>query len=1344
MCPVCSAPVSGSAACDGCGATVRVSWRQCPSCRRATSWSGWLEPGTTRTSSDSATAGSRHQAGQTGLAGFTHGSVARAALEIEVGETLAGRYDVRGRLGRGGFGDVYHVLDSLTGDERALKVVIASEEHLGGGADHLLHEFKLTDRITDNKHIIRVYDPSLSSYRDQPVVLLPMQLADGGSLRQWLRTHASLEQRQDEGLRLFLEACRGVQALHAAGLAHLDLKPENILVLQGSAKVADFGIGRFLGGASERQPTWLARQGVGTAVYMSPEQFEAARQQDVGTASDLYSLGVILYELLDGRPPFDGSWHELRQKHLTREPSQPDHVGASWWRVIRRCLAKAPKARYPSVERLVADVQRAIQGAALMVDVACPNCEHVNRNTNAKRCESCGADVGELFHPCPVCVRDVRLDIDTCPGCGADVAAYYLLQDRKRHIEVLKDEDLSEAIDLLETVLREGAADYRERAVTLIRELRAKQADVSEMLEDAVNAAEAGDLDRALRLLQSVLEVVPRHRLAKTRIAELTGVKQRYESDLARAREACERGEFDEAAGLLEGCLTLLPARGDAREQLTRARQRQQAYGAAITLAQAAYEQRHLQTAATHLETALAAAARAPAALRLQRDTRAGIKAADDLIAQAERAFRRADFSDAEAALTEAARTQADREDLTGRHERAIERQREYQQQLLLAQQALEQGDLDSAHAATTAALLVCPDAPAAQELARTIEQRQEKATASVRQARQRLPYAQFDEAQTHLDTAARHWPKLESLAAVQRQLNDTTAQYADHIRDARSHLNARRWSDATNAAQHAADLCPKADEPTALLDQATQGHQQELEAKRHAEHEQRERREREARERRAAEAAREIQRQRLTQQRRQLVKITAITLAVMAFVATGWIGGTALVNLLGGDDLTRRLGAVTDGGTLTLEAGTYRLRSGITIDRPLRIVGAGRDTTTIVSSAGGTMITFDGNGSLVLADLAIVYEGTRSAGVVAAVRGEVHLENVRLAGGRHDAATAGAGLHVERNARALVQGSLIESNGVGVVASGDAYLELSESVIRDNLQRGVSLLGRSSGAITHNLIERNGFNHERRDYWQGIGVQDGASPLIDGNTIRDNAGIGIQYRNSSSGVARNNILENNGHNGARYAPPDASVGGITIGVRGSNHMPFPIVETNNVYRDNHGGGLVDYRGGGGTSPPPPTPTVDVNAVDTCGSITDASTNLVWAIGPDRTMTWFEAHDFVAELRLCGSRWRLPTPDELFTLYAPELTAGIGFFAEGRHFPARNHPVFDAIGSGSWAWTAVPPADGLGTAINLYVTQPLCLLQPEQHDLHDTSVRGCRQSLIVDSSLSAIPMAPLS
>src|SRR5690606_14818851 len=154
-------------------------------------------------------------------------------------------------------------------------------------------------RVHDTRHLVRAMDPRREVFEGAEVIVLPTEFAPGGNLRQWLaERHEDSDARIEQGLELFRQACRGVAALHEAGLVHLDLQPDNIMLCtqrHGAplAKVSDLGTTRLSGvtlttGGRERG-------GSGTPAYMAPEQFRAQRQMDIGPAADIYALGVILF-----------------------------------------------------------------------------------------------------------------------------------------------------------------------------------------------------------------------------------------------------------------------------------------------------------------------------------------------------------------------------------------------------------------------------------------------------------------------------------------------------------------------------------------------------------------------------------------------------------------------------------------------------------------------------------------------------------------------------------------------------------------------------------------------------------------------------------------------------------------------------------------------------------------------------------------------------------------------------------------------------------------------------------------------------------------------------------------
>lgn len=221
------------------------------------------------------------------------------------GITLAGRYRLVGLLGAGGMGEVWRAVDERLGRQVAVKILIRSEDE--GLVLRLDSEARAAASLCD-PHVVAVHDLGEAVVAGCRVVYLVMELVEGQSLGQVLA----------DGLPAVADAvawgeqiCHGLQAAHTAGVVHRDIKPGNVLLAaDGRVKVCDFGIARRADAVGHA----LTGTGVviGTPSYMSPEQ--ARGDAEIGSGSDLYSLGCLLYELLTGAPPFPGGgWPVLAQ-----------------------------------------------------------------------------------------------------------------------------------------------------------------------------------------------------------------------------------------------------------------------------------------------------------------------------------------------------------------------------------------------------------------------------------------------------------------------------------------------------------------------------------------------------------------------------------------------------------------------------------------------------------------------------------------------------------------------------------------------------------------------------------------------------------------------------------------------------------------------------------------------------------------------------------------------------------------------------------------------------------------------------------------------------------------------
>jgi serine/threonine protein kinase len=259
------------------------------------------------------------------------------------GTVLAGRYRMIGLLGRGGMGEVYRADDLKLGQPVALKFLPGDVERDPERLERFLTEVRLSLRVT-HPNVCRVFDIGQIDQRS----FLSMEYVDGEDLASLLRRIGRLP--EDKAIEIARQLCAGLAAAHEEGVLHRDLKPANIMLDgRGRAKIADFG----LAGATEGISGGEAR--AGTPLYMAPEQV-AGRALTVQT--DLYSLGLVLYELFTGKRAYDvknvGDLERLQSGAPTSPSSHVSGLSPLVERAILRCLEADPSRRPASASALAA------------------------------------------------------------------------------------------------------------------------------------------------------------------------------------------------------------------------------------------------------------------------------------------------------------------------------------------------------------------------------------------------------------------------------------------------------------------------------------------------------------------------------------------------------------------------------------------------------------------------------------------------------------------------------------------------------------------------------------------------------------------------------------------------------------------------------------------------------------------------------------------------------------------------------------------------------------------------------------------------------------------------------
>jgi serine/threonine-protein kinase len=284
-----------------------------------------------------------------------------SAAGVREGDVLAGKYRVERVLGVGGMGVVVSAVHTHLDTKVAIKFLLPEMLASRDAVVRFAKEARAAVKIT-SEHVARVFDVGVL---DNGAPYMVMEFLEGEDLSHWVKQRGPLPVEQ--AAEFVLQACVAVADAHHLGIVHRDLKPANLFCVRRSdgqliIKVLDFGISKTIsksasGPVSVTQTSAL----MGSPLYMSPEQMRSAKNVDAQT--DIWSLGVILFELLTGQTPFDGDTLSLVAIRVATESAPPlrtlrPDAPADLEAVIGRCLEKDPKARYADIGDLAAALQR--------------------------------------------------------------------------------------------------------------------------------------------------------------------------------------------------------------------------------------------------------------------------------------------------------------------------------------------------------------------------------------------------------------------------------------------------------------------------------------------------------------------------------------------------------------------------------------------------------------------------------------------------------------------------------------------------------------------------------------------------------------------------------------------------------------------------------------------------------------------------------------------------------------------------------------------------------------------------------------------------------------------------
>nr|MDQ3878346.1 Stk1 family PASTA domain-containing Ser/Thr kinase [Actinomycetota bacterium] len=271
---------------------------------------------------------------------------------------FGGRYAVLERVGTGGMAEVYKARDELLGREVAVKVLHERFARDRAFVERFKREAQSAANL-NHPNIVSLYDYG----SDGDTYYIVMEFIDGRSLADVIAQEGPL--LPERAAEIASDVAQALQRAHAAGLVHRDIKPSNVMITSsGQTKVTDFGIARALGSDAEQTMTQTGMV-IGTAAYLSPEQ---AQGSPVDERSDVYALGVVLYEMLAGRPPFQGDTPlAVAYKHVRETAEPPSHfnpdVPAALDAVTMKALAKNRDNRYSSAGEMNDDLHRFLSGS---------------------------------------------------------------------------------------------------------------------------------------------------------------------------------------------------------------------------------------------------------------------------------------------------------------------------------------------------------------------------------------------------------------------------------------------------------------------------------------------------------------------------------------------------------------------------------------------------------------------------------------------------------------------------------------------------------------------------------------------------------------------------------------------------------------------------------------------------------------------------------------------------------------------------------------------------------------------------------------------------------------------
>ncbi|MBQ9580333.1 MAG: Stk1 family PASTA domain-containing Ser/Thr kinase [Lachnospiraceae bacterium] len=324
---------------------------------------------------------------------------------LEAGTMIANRYKILNKIGAGGMSDVYKAVDTLIERDVAIKIL---KQEYSEDVNFLtkFHTEAKAAGVLQNPNIVNVYDVG----SENKLHYIVMEYVEGITLKTYIEKCERISVK--ESLAIAIQVANGIRAAHNKGIIHRDIKPQNIMVsIDGKAKVTDFGIARAT------TSNTISSDVMGSVHYTSPEQ---ARNGFVDAKSDIYSFGIVMYEMVTGRVPFDGdSAVSVALQHLQEEIIRPsayvEDLPVSLEKIILKCTQKSPDRRYHNMDELLEDLKRAAKNPDedFVVIEPAPATSNVTRVITKEEVDKINEIAGTIEEPIPSNkAKDMRKEFD--------------------------------------------------------------------------------------------------------------------------------------------------------------------------------------------------------------------------------------------------------------------------------------------------------------------------------------------------------------------------------------------------------------------------------------------------------------------------------------------------------------------------------------------------------------------------------------------------------------------------------------------------------------------------------------------------------------------------------------------------------------------------------------------------------------------------------------------------------------------------------------------------------------------------------------------------------------------